>query len=220
MRRREFLAASAAAIGFGSKSLAAASIAGPAPPDAACAPPAPGYIGPLPLVRATNDRNAELQPATWDDGLPWRGHQCRACTHQEREQQQQERSGQIKPDEHGENRGNNRRRDLYGDEEPAPIDHVRKHASREDQETHRQHVRYLNQGHGQRCWIEARHKPSGCRVVHPGADIRDDCRSPQHGEGGATERAPSRARHVRGGVARGPGDSLLPHRLFYHPYAT
>ena len=49
----------------------------------------------------------------------------RACTHQEREQQQQGRSDQIEPDEHGENRGNSRRRDLHGDEEPAPVDHVR-----------------------------------------------------------------------------------------------
>ena len=61
MRRREFLkaagiglAASSAAMGLATSR--AASAPPPAPDTPACTPPAPGYSGPLPLVRATTDR--------------------------------------------------------------------------------------------------------------------------------------------------------------------
>jgi hypothetical protein len=60
MRRREFL--KQAGIGMLASSTAIQLAAGhaaslpPAPPAPACTPPAPGYIGPLPLVRATPDR--------------------------------------------------------------------------------------------------------------------------------------------------------------------
>ena len=62
MRRREFLknagigvAASSAAVAL-STSPAASAPTPVAPETPACTPPAPGYIGPLPLVRATTDR--------------------------------------------------------------------------------------------------------------------------------------------------------------------
>ena len=49
---------------------------------------------------------------------------------------------------------------------------------------------------------------SGCRSWRRG-------RNPQHRERAGPERAPSGARHVCGSVARGSGDPLLTHRLFY-----
>lgn len=63
MRRREFLknagigmVASSTAMALAESQAAALPPTGPAAPPLACTPPAPGYIGPLPLVRATPDR--------------------------------------------------------------------------------------------------------------------------------------------------------------------
>lgn len=63
MRRREFLknagigmVASSTAVGVAASHAAALPPAPVTPPPPVCTPPAPGYIGPLPLVRATPDR--------------------------------------------------------------------------------------------------------------------------------------------------------------------
>jgi hypothetical protein len=61
---------------------------------------------------------------------------------------------------------------------------------REREQEHRKAARNLDQRDRQRIGIEARHQPSGRGVIHPGADVGDNGRGPDHRKGPITKRDP------------------------------
>src|SRR4029077_11561755 len=54
------------------------------------------FVGVRGVVSRAAPLAIPLIPLAGAHGVPWRGHQCRACTHQEREQQQQGRKPLIR----------------------------------------------------------------------------------------------------------------------------
>jgi hypothetical protein len=80
---------------------------------------------------------------------------------------------------------------------------VSKSSRRKCKPKHRHGCRNLNKRNQEWIGRQSGHEPAGSSVLHPHADIGNDGCEPEHGEGGAAERAPSGARQACGSIARG-----------------
>jgi hypothetical protein len=99
-------------------------------------------------------------------------------------------AGAVKPDQHRARCRDDGEDELRTDQKAALVDGIRQSPNREREQEHRKATRNPDQRDRQRIGIEARHQPSGRGVVHPGADVDDDGRDPDHRKGSMTKRDP------------------------------
>ena len=156
-------------------------------------------------------RRSEVLPRNElrDDRLPGRGRQRAADADQKREQQEIARRRRAEPDDHGEDRGNCRDRDLRprsGTFAGRRCPRARRPAARTGTSEGRGD---LDQRDDQRVRIEARSSASRTPRCTSTADVGDDGRRPQHREGRVPERTPG------GAAARPCGRSTSFARRFH-----
>ena len=126
------------------------------------------------------------------NGLPCRGGECHPCTKQKREHDEDGRVDQLEPDQESRSLPRRRSGRFANRSESGAYLRCRQCPCGQREQEHGKAARDLNHGDTERIGSQARHEPSGRRVVHPGADIGDDGRHPDHRERGMTKRDPRR----------------------------
>src|SRR5262252_1201476 len=149
----------------------------------------------------------------WNYRLPSRSRYRPCGSDQERKQKQIKWRGQFEGDDCSEGGGKSGGEHLGSNEKLTFIDDIREYSSRNREQKQRQRSRHLHHRDNEGVRVETRHQPPGCGVVHPGTDIGNHSRSPQHRKVQMAERTPWRVlcdRRWRWSLARATAHRILP----------